>query len=273
MKFQKRVRSFAYSLALVLLVTPVARAENISTELGSQAENFANQGNFFKIVELIDAEETSWKSSPSISYFENMEQICLALMMTGSSNDQRYWLFRKAAWDALLKSAPLAKDALDIWRVDNLKERLLFAATDAIPYVVQASPDMYVTIRHDSALMLIEYARQIYAQLVPGYRYKPVAAANDPVGRKRLRQNEIDNAIQDEMRMASHRLASRRYVYDLTMAYSHPPRDDWELKQVLDALNIQGANRETIIRVVTGGRDFSAEVQSSRFAPDAATAR
>lgn len=261
MNYNNCVHLLACVGATLFLASAVVQASDEANALGSQVFELANQGDFRAIEKIIDAQENQWKSSPNISYFDNIKAISLALVMTGTSNDRRYWLFRTVAWDALLKPAPpvpASMDSSELWRSDNCKEDIIFAAKGAIPYVVQASPDMYVSIRHDTALMLIEYARQIHAQLIPNYHNKPVAAGNDPDGGPRLRQNAIDNSVQNELQSASHRLASRKYVYDLITAYSHPPRDDEELKEVIDALGIHGTDLQEIIRRVTGGKGFSA---------------
>ena len=235
-----------------------------SQDLKAQVGQFADQGDLASVRNLIDTEETRWNGTPDLLYFEHMNVIGFALR-DGATADQRYWLFRKVAWATLLK-APL-NGSFDLKRALRAKEELIQAVESTTPYVSQANPDMYASIRHDTALILMEYARQVRALYTPNYKPKPVQAKNGPlpgppsmsgttptpkkpgVTVEELSRNRAENYDQDALRSAYAGLASDHLWY-LVQAYGRQPRDNEELKGVLDALNIQGVDRETILRQV-----------------------
>jgi hypothetical protein len=120
-------------------------------------------------------------------------------------------------------------------------------AEDITPYVDSLRPEMFAQVRHDTFLMLSEYARQLHLTIIPDYNQKFFGAMNDFAERQRLMQIEIDNQIQAQARAALSRLATD-HLYYLVNAYKHEPRDDDELKTLLDIMNVQGADREHVLR-------------------------
>ena len=201
----------------------------------------ANQGDSSGIARLIEAEETLWKKAPSITYFQNM--FAIGDVLIGGTNPNMYWLGRKVLWNMLSKPAPnedFAPQEYYMYRIE-----LFFSdAEDITTYVNNLSPDMFASVRHDTFLMLAEYARQLHATIVPGYRDKYTGGFAD---RHRFMQNAIDNQVQSQAKKALSLLATDHTNY-LIEAYSHDPRNDQELETLLDILNVQGADRETVMR-------------------------
>ena len=219
-------------------------AEN-EIALGSKVADFARRDDLSSIQNLIQEQEAVWETSPDVSYFENMEAIAMGLR-TGADNTRQYWLYRKAIWEVLLKPFPPVGGSSDIETILNSKERLLAFARSAASWNSTVSDNMKIAMRHDTALMFLEYTRQLRAEMIPGYINRPVAAVNDPIGRERLRQNEINNAVQLYVRDALQRLARNHFHY-LSDAYSQRPTNSLELIQLLDALNIQGVDRRYVL--------------------------
>jgi len=217
--------------------------------LRAQVKQFAEKSDFDDIEHLVAAQDRAWKTAPSESYFQNMLAICLALG-DGAMGERRYWLFRKVAWDALLKAEKAARLSLDMRIVDDSGDDILREAWNIGSYVDQASPDMFAAIRHDTAMMVMEHEREIHALLIPGYRGKPVAPLNDPVGTQLTRQNAIDNNLQEEIGADSGRLANIQFAYYLLAAYKRPPAADQELLEVLNAVNLKDPLRMTVLREV-----------------------
>ena len=217
-----------------------AQAQYSNTPLESEVAQLASRGDYASIEKLIEKQERLWKTAPSVSYFRDMRSI--GSVLTGSSNAQIYWLGRKVIWDVVLKPAPNeygAAQAVRLW-----KEELFFLdAEDLSPYALSVSREMFASIRHDTFLMLAEYARQANATIIPGYHNRPASLAD------RDKQNRIDNQVQDQARSAIRWLAEGQDNY-LIEAYRRNPRDDQELKQLLDILNIQGAHRDKILERV-----------------------
>ena len=241
------------AILLILLSSVGARCAQESNgtpeELAKKTAKYADRSDYSSIEQLIDTQESGWGASPGTSYFDNMLQIGSALAQNPKQSDERYWIFRKVVWKTLLKSYPPVKDSTEFERVDHAKAQLLFDAVNVVPYVVAANPDMFASIRHDTAMMLMEYARQIRSLIVPGYKEKPVPM-NNIAERRRLFQNEIDNALQREMQAALGRLSSRFYLYSIIYAYKQPPRNDEEMFELMNALNIQGSDRAMVLRQV-----------------------
>jgi hypothetical protein len=167
-------------------------------------------------------------------------------LVIGGSNAKIYWLGRKVIWQMLLKPTPNEFGAAK--NVYFLKQILLSEGAEAItPYVVGLSDEEFVAIRHDTFLMLAEYGRQLQEAIIPGYSDKYTAPMNDPVGREHFKQNAIDNQVQQQALNARCSLATFDTEY-LAVAYSHRPANPQELKQLLDILNVQGSDRDRLIR-------------------------
>lgn len=246
MKHKHTFKSIWAILVLVFLAAGSACAQVANPVSPKQVQELANQGDYAGLVKLIDAQEAGWQKTPSIGYFQDMWSI--ADVLTGGTTAQVYWLGRKAIWKMLLKPTPnehLAPRQFYLWR-----HTMFFLGAEAItPYVNNLSPEMFAAVRHDTFLMLSEYARQLHATIIPGYRNKFAGAMNDAAERKRLMQIEIDNEVQSEARAASVSLSddtvSEQYLID---AYSHDSRDPEELKQLFDILNIRDPEREQVMR-------------------------
>jgi hypothetical protein len=207
----------------------------------------AKKKDFSDITEMINTLEQNWKVAPSASYFADMEQIANGLR-AAPADAKRFWLCRATVWKILLKPFPPTDDVSDIYNVQEWKQDQITIARMAARWDPGVSPEMNVAARHDTALMFLEYSRQIHAQLIPNYHGKSYAPAFDSQGRRVASQTEIDNAIQDRLQSAVHGLPNRHMVYYLIEAYSHEPRDPSELKELLDALGIQDGDRESILR-------------------------
>jgi hypothetical protein len=228
-------------LAIQLLLATCANAANM--DLAKQVEQLRNQGDIKVLGNLINAEEARWQSAPNLAYFENMQSIGETLI-DGTTNES-YWLGRQVLWKSLLKASPNEYLAPKQF---YLSRYVLFSqgAENITPFVDKLDSEQFASVRHDTFLMLIEYARQLHASIISGYVQKFPGAANDPPAKKKkLIQNEIDNEIQYEARRALSLLATDHLQY-LMAAYSRAPRDDQELKALLDALNVQGKDRAEV---------------------------
>lgn len=235
--------AFRWIFALFLLGTYSAYGQIPNLVLAKQVEVLVNHGDHSGIVKLIDSEESAWKTAPSISYFQNMFSI--GDVLTDGTTSDIYWLGRKVLWKMLFKPTPneyLAPQEFYLWRYS-----IFFSDAEKItPYVDNLSPEMFAAVRHDTFLMLSEYVRQLHATIIPGYRDKYTGGVE---GRQRFMQNAIDNEVQRQAKKALSLLAiSNGNIYYLIDAYSHDPRDDNELKALLDILNVQGADRARIMR-------------------------
>jgi hypothetical protein len=227
-----------FCFAAIFAFAPISLLGQAGTvDLQKQVSELSAKGDYSAIVTLIDQQESDWRARPSTSYFSNMFSI--ATVVIGETNAEIYWLGRKAIWKALLKPAPNLYGAAQ--RVRSMKEAMLFAEAENITPLESLSPEMFTAVRHDTFLMLSEYARQARAAFLPGYHNKPVNGADPHT------QNAIDNGIQAHARYAIEWLAQDQDNY-LIDAYSHAPKDDEELKQLLDILNIRGAERDRIMR-------------------------
>jgi len=71
---------------------------------------------------------------------------------------------------------------------------------------------------------------------------------NNLAERQRFKQNAVDNQVQAQASAAISLLATSHINY-LINAYSHKPADDQELKLLVDILNVQGADRDRVIRL------------------------
>ena len=107
---------------------------------------------------------------------------------------------------------------------------------------------MYAAIRHDMFLMFAQYARQANAVIIPGFHNKFPGATNSAeyaMNKEPYRQNRVDDLVQAMVREELGWLQDQtRYLIE---AYSTEPRNDEELKQLLDILNIQGADRKKVM--------------------------
>lgn len=249
--------SFALCWCVIWFTAPrgFAVAQVANDQLEKRVAQFADQGNNAAIASLIDAQETVWKTSQT-EYFHNVYAIARALFPR--SNAQEYWLGRKAIWNLLLKPVPNELDAAR--HVSEWKRAVINDAEAKVYHHI--NDEMFVSLRHDTFLMMSEYARQLRATIIPNYRDKWQGAMNDSAEKKRLVQNRIDNQVQFEARMALRLLAEDGEEY-ITQAYKHPPRDDEELTQLLDNLAIQGVHRERIIYWVTGKKGPLIRAQDS----------
>jgi hypothetical protein len=246
MIFKNTFRLFLNVLFLLLLITGSLHGQNTGPALERQVHEFVNDGDYASLDRLIDSEEALWKKEPSVAYYRDM--FAIGGILTGGTTAQSYWLGRKVLWKMLFKSVPSEYGAAQdvyVW-----KDSLLSLSAEAItPYVNNLSPEMFAVARHDTFLMLQEYARQLHAAIIPGYRDKYSAPMNDWAGRQRFKQNAVDNQIQVQAGKALVTLAtSIAHIQYLIDAYSHDPRDDDELKALLDILNVKGADREKVIR-------------------------
>jgi hypothetical protein len=238
------VIAFRGLLGLFLFACNSATAQLPNSFSVKQVQEFTNRGDYTALVELIDSEEASWKAAPKLSYFRDMSAI--GEILTGSTNPKIFWLGRKAQWDALFKTTP------DEYGVPHefyfWKGSVLLSNVENItPYEDSLSPEMFALVRHDTFLMLSEYARQLHATITPGYRNKVTGAMSESADRQHYMQNAIDNQVQIQARSALSLLATDHVDY-LIEAYSHHPRDDEELKTLLDILNVQGADRVKVMR-------------------------
>jgi hypothetical protein len=229
---------------LVILGTVSLHAQSPNLGLAKQAQELVNRGEYDQLVELVDSRDALWQKSPSMAYFGDMFSLGEVLM--GRTTDRIYWLGRKVIWKMLFKPIPneyLAPRKFYLSRYQMFSE----GVEDISAYVDNLSPGKFAAVRHDTFLMLWEYAKQLHQVYDPNYRQKWPGAMNDAAERKKLIQNEIDNEIQYETRSALSSLATDHVDY-LIEAYSHDPRDDEELKMLLDILNVQGAYRAKVVR-------------------------
>ena len=220
-------------------------------DLHKQVSDLSAQGNYAELAKLIDQQENLWKTAPGMDYFSNMS--VFADFLTDAKDTQIYWLGRKVIWNVLLKPAPNTYGAPEAVYLEK-RELLRVGAETTTFYVDSSSPKMFALIRHDTFLMLSEYARQAHAIIIPGFRRKPVLMSNPHT------QDAIDIEAQTQAGYVLDWLSTGQDDY-LIEAYSREPRDDQELKALLDILNIQGGDRGTIIGRVTQGRAFGVKVQ------------
>ena len=248
MTHKLRFKAFLSILALFWLATVAVHGQASNPDMAKQVHELANRGDYDSLVKLIDAQEALWQKAASMAYFRDM--FTIADVLTGERNAQSYWLGRKVLWEMLLKTRPPieygAAQQFYVWKL-NL---FFLEAEDITPYVVGLSDDDFALIRRDTFLMLVEYARQLQETIIPGYRDKYSAPMNDSVGKQRFKQNAVDNEVQQGALFARSDLATRHINY-LTVAYSHRPANPQELKQLLDILNVQGADRDRLIHATT----------------------
>ena len=236
MKSHDFVLGFLLYAMLIAGVVVSSRAQN-DAALKQEVQKLVAQDDSKGVEELIGKEETFGSDSEVLPNLNNLASI--GFVLVDSTNAKLYWLGRRAFWDVILKPAPNVYLAARL--VYPLKRGVLTAgAENEVPYMANVSSDMYAAIRHDTFLMLAEYAQQIHATVIPGYQDQPTWT-QDPD-----RQRRIDNEVQAEARSAKNWLAKDQNYY-LIDAYSTPPRNDQELKELLDILNVQGADREKIM--------------------------
>lgn len=250
MKFA-HISSISCRMAIVFAFAAVSAKGQVPNEaLAKQVNQFAASGDYASIGKLVDAHESAWKTAPSTAYFNEMGTIAFVLLE--QSHDQMYWLGRKVLWDVLTKPAP--REVFAARSVYTEKEDLLRVGAEGFGrYEFNASPEMFASIRHDTFLMLSEYARLLHAEMIPGYKKKPRGAMNDDI--RPFLQNIIDNEVQEQDRKEIQFLAEDQTRF-LILFYRRKPRDDQELKELLDILNIQGATRDAILKQVVQGMYF-----------------
>ena len=208
------------------------------TALENQVDQLAKRGDYVAVLNLIETQKNLAETKLNVYYFLTIGDI--ADTLTGELDSRFYWLGRQLVWQVLLKPTPNEMNVAQVVRL--CKETLLFEAAENMgPYEFNASPEMFASIRHDTFLMLAEYARQVHATIVLGYQDKSVSLA------ERDKQNRIDNQVQAHAREAARWLRENQENY-LIVAYSHEPRNDGELKALLDILDIQGGARDRIIQ-------------------------
>lgn len=244
MIYKNTFRLFLNVIVLLLFLTGSLHGQNTGPALEKQVRELMNDGDYASFNRLIDSEEALWKKEPSVAYYRDM--FAIGDILTGGTTPQSYWLGRKALWRMLCKSVPSEYGAAQ--QVYYWKYALLDLGAEAItPYVDNLNPEMFASVRHDTFLMLQEYARQLHATIIPEYHQKYSGAMNDGAERERFKQNAVDNQIQLQARKALSALTTDHIQY-LIDAYSHDPRDDDELRKVLDILDVQGADRERVMR-------------------------
>jgi len=242
MKRKCTFKGFRLFFALLLFAVASAYGQYSNPEMENQVRQLVNLGDYDALVKLTDTQETLWKTSPSEAYFRNMRSI--GDVLTGATNNRIYWLGRKVVWNMLSKPVPnehQAAQAVRLWKKDLLSG----GAESLTPYVVGLSNEEFAVVRHDTFLVLTEYARQLHATIIPTYKYKFAGATNAPEYDPRenpYKQNGIDNEVQTQANNAISDLPIDHVNY-LETAYSHEPKDPQELKQILDTLNIQGSDR------------------------------
>jgi hypothetical protein len=220
------------------------RGADAGASLETKVKQSLKNGDFASLNNLINEEEALWKKQPSVAYFHDM--FCIGDTLTGGTTAQSYWLGRKALWDMLLKPVPSEFGAAQI--VYGWKQTMLKLSAEAItPYVNNLSPDMFAAARHDTFLMLQEYASQLHQTIIPGYRDKYSGAMNDWAEKQRFKQNAVGNQIQAQARIALANLPTSHVQY-LIDAYSHEPRDDKELEALMDILNLKQGDRNNVWR-------------------------
>ena len=236
------IKCFSNIFIIYLITIACAHASNPA--LVKRVRELSRQDDRANLIKLVDAEEVLWKQAPSMTYFRDM--LSVGDVLIGGTSPQIYWLGRVALWNMLLKPVP-NEDGAPQRFYENRYEMFVSDAEDITPYVDKLSPDMFESVRHDTFLMLAEYARQMHASIIAGYRDKYSGAANDLAAREHFMQNRIDNQIQAQVRKAISLLAEDHVDY-LIEAYSHEPANEQELKELLDILNVQGADREKVLR-------------------------
>ena len=172
--------------------------------LEKKVNDLSARGDYASIVKLIDQQEREWVASPSVGYFSNMFSIA-TLIANGETNARIYWLGRKAMWSLLLKPTPNLYGAAQ--SVRSVKEAMFFLEAEDTAHIENLSPAMYAPIRHDTFLMLSEYARQVHTTIIPGFHNKFVLGTNPHT------QNAIDNQVQAEARYALRWLAQNQLSY------------------------------------------------------------
>ena len=222
---------------MLLLGAFVSSRGQDDAALKQEVQKLVVQGDSKAVEELIAKEETFGSSSGALPSVRNLASI--GFVLTDSTNAKMYWLGRRAFWHVILMPSPNVYLAARTVYSEK-RDVLTVGAESVMPYWGDASADMYEAIRHDTFLMLAEYARQIHATVIPGYQDQPTWT-QDPD-----RQRRIDNEVQAEARSAKNWLAKDQNYY-LIDVYSTPPRNDEELKELLDILNVQGADREKVL--------------------------
>jgi hypothetical protein len=191
--------------------------------------------------------------------------------LLGQKSDEFYWLGRAYLWKVLFKPTPDQQGAAQ--QEFGLKSDLLRDVEATGGYILNARPDMVVAARHDTCLLLEDYARQINSQLIPNYHSKPVGGhysgftfPGDPTPApvppdviRQLKQNAVDNEVQEALRRARIDLTQGYNLDNIVEPYRYFPRDNAELIDLLNTLDVQGFRRDYAIRSVAEGEVFSAD--------------
>jgi len=205
-----------------------------------------SQSDWASIAKLIDTEEELYKSAPTVSNFNDLYTVTQQLF----SDDTRpqsipYWLYRKAAWKAILAPLPIMHDPMDP-RVVLDQKRGIIDAVLVSSMVWRGQLD--VDRRHDSAMLLMSYASWLKHYIVPEYKEKPVAPINaNPDVRDSTKQNDVDNNTQQELHRALGEL-SIRYYNDIMALYSKKPRNDEEARELVDSIEMADIRRQVALR-------------------------
>jgi len=241
MTYKCTLRALGGGLGFLFFAFISLHGQNSNPVAAKQVQELMHKNDYTTLVALVDSTEASWKKAPSIEYFHDMYFI--GDILIGGTTQEIYWLGRKALWNMLLKPTP--NEYLSPQQFYQWKYTMFFEGAETItPYVDSLSPEMFASIRHDTFLMLSEYARQLHSTIIAGYRDKYTGGAAE---RNRFMQNAIDNEVQRTARRALSSLPTDHIQY-LIDAYSHAPKDDAELKALLDILNVQGVDREKVMR-------------------------
>jgi hypothetical protein len=242
MKARRTLKTFGIIFSF-FVVSAIFTHGQANSDFAKMAQGLVSHGDYDALGKLIDSQETEWDNQRYMAYFQNTSVI--ADILARGTTQRMYWMGRKLMWKMLLKPVPNESHILTEFYIS--KQEMFLLAAENTASIESLSPEMYAPIRHDTFLMLSEYARQLHATIIPGYHPKFSGAMNDAAERKRLIQNAIDNQIQQEAGFALSSLATDHINY-LINAYSHEPRDDSELKTLLDILNVKNVDREKVMQ-------------------------
>ena len=234
-------------LAGCFVFSSFAKANSDIDALRVKVHELSVKRNFPAIETLISAEEEGYKENPDASHLDHL--VVIAAEFEGDDpKSPSYWLFRKIAWWTLLAPLPPFSTPDEVRAAFRRKDGIVYDVIGSTSRnALSASGFVDSDARHDAAMLLMSYSNWLKSQIIPNYQNKPVAPFNaGPEAEKSTLQNSIDNEVQEQLRLSTGTL-SRNFGLELAYGYLHVPKNEQEARELVDALGIQGSDRDRIL--------------------------
>jgi hypothetical protein len=245
MKLSLKIFSIAFLAAAHVI--PCLAADDQEDGLRLKVQTLLKANDYQSIKAIIDAEEADYLEHPTSAHVDRMITVGYALAHEDVKSPG-YWQFRGIAWKLLLEPLPPMTEPGEPHHVFAQKESILREAMrTTFVDMLSGSKEIDPDTRHDAAMLLLSYVNWISGQIVSANMYKPVAPFNAPEKDQEItKSNLVFNNTQDELRNAR-AVLQRAFGTYLEYGYHATPHNADEIREVLDAVNIQGDLRAQIL--------------------------